>query len=248
MAKKSLEELIKKFDAELAAEDEGYDVHVRLTFIADVLGTTSPDEDIYRSFIASKAPDATSIEEEVAALGADDVFEKGTTIFPKDEDGKPFMWDYQVRGFFKAACSSLQRCGSAQMAKNTGKLKAFRKILDQCITVAPRKIKFNLSGEMGLCQRPLRAETAQGPRVAISSSETVPAGSTVEFTVRLLNEDWVLALMEWLNYGQYNGMLQWRNSGAGAFVYEILDDDGNVIGGNKANSSWAKMWSGQASA
>ena len=242
MAKKSLEALVKLFDEDVLEQDGGYDVRVRLTFLADVLGTATADEEIYRSYLADQAPDAPSVEEEVAALGVDDVFEKGTTIFPKDNDGNPFMWDYQVRGFFKAACSSLQRCKGEAFAKNTEKLKAFRKILDQCIVVAPRKIPFVLSGEMGMLQRPLRAETAQGPRVALASSETVPAGSTIEFTVRCLNEDWVLALFEWLNYGQYNGMLQWRNSGAGSFVYEILDEDGKVLGGNKSKSKWAEMW------
>ena len=247
MAKKSLEELVKKFEKEVLTEDQGYDVRVRLTFIADVLGTSTSDEQIYRSYLADQAPDAPSVEEEVAALGVDDVMEKGTTIFPKDEDGTPVMWDYQIRGFFKSACSSLQRCKGEAYSKNTGNLKAFRKVLDQCIVVAPRKIRFNLAGKTGILQRPLRAETAQGPRVALASSETVPAGSSIEFTVRCLNEDWVVALMEWLNYGQYNGMLQWRNSGAGAFVYEILGEDGTVIGGNKGKSRWADMWAGAAS-
>lgn len=246
MAKKSLEELVRKFDAEVLEEDQGFDVRVRLTFIADVLGTATTDEQIYRSYLADQAPDAPSVEEEVAAIGVDDMVEKGTTVFPKDADGTPIMWDYQIRGFFKSACSALQRCKGAAFAKNTEKLKAFRKILDQCILVAPRKIRFNLSGDMGMLQRPLRAQTAQGERVALASSETVPAGSTVEFTVRCLNDDWVLAMMEWLNYGQYNGMLQWRNSGAGAFLYEILDDEGNVIGGNKASSDWEKKWAGIA--
>ena len=95
---------------------------------------------------------------------------------------------------------------------------------------------------MDICQRPLRAETAQGPRVALASSETIPEGSSVEFTVRCLNEDWLTCVLAWLNYGQYCGFLQWRSSGAGSFVYEILDDEGHVIGGNKERSSWAKKW------
>ena len=237
----TLEALVKKFDAENT--DEGYDVKVRLTFIADVLGTATNQEDVYRAYIASKAPDAMSKEEEVEALGVDEVVDKGTTVFPKDSDGNPFMWDYQIRGFFKSACSALQRCKGEKIAKYTEKIKAYRKVLDQCVLVAPRKIKFNLSGEMGVLERPLRAETAQGPRVALASSETVPEGSTVEFTVRCLNEEWVMALMEWLNYGKYNGLLQWRNSGAGSFLYEILNEKGEVIGGNLNTSSWRKLWS-----
>ena len=239
--KKTLEELVSEFDAEME-KGESTDIHVRLTFIADVLGTATADPNIYSQYIASNAPDAPSKEEEIEAIGVDAMIDKGTTVFPKDENGNPFMWDYQVRGFFKSACSALQRCKGSWFAKHTEKIKAFRKVLDQCILVYPRRIPFELSGEMGICQRPLRANTAQGERVAIASSETVPAGSTVEFTVRVLNEDWMFAVLEWLNYGQYNGMLQWRNSGAGAFIYEIFDDNGNVIGGNKKNSEWAKKW------
>ena len=245
MAKKDLKALVAAFDNSIQEEDEGYDVRVRLTFIADVLGTAASDKDVYSAYIASNAPDAPSKAEEVEAIGVDESIEKGTTVFPRDKDGNPFLWDYQVRGFFKAACQSLNRCEGQAFAKATKSLKAYRKVLDQCVIVAPRKIPFNLSGEMDICQRPLRAETMQGPRVALASSETVPAGSTVEFTVRLLNETWLTALMEWLNYGQYCGFLQWRSSGAGSFVYEILDEDGTVLGGNKETSKWARMWSGE---
>lgn len=239
---KTINEIVKKYESEASA-DNYIDMHIRMTFIADVLGTATTDPNIYSQYIASNAPYAPSKEEEIEALGVDAVVEKGTTVFPKDENGNPIIWDYQIRGFFKSACSALQRCNG--VAKHTSKMKAFRKILDQCIFVYPRKIKIKVNGEMGICQRPLRASTAQGDRVAIASSETVPKGSTIEFTVRTLNEDWVMAILEWLDYGQYNGMLQWRNSGAGAFVYEVLDDDGNVIGGNKDRESgktWVEQW------
>lgn len=43
---------------------------VRLTFTEQVLGTASNNPDVHREFIASKAPDAASREDEVAALGA----------------------------------------------------------------------------------------------------------------------------------------------------------------------------------
>ena len=49
---------------------------VRLTFLEPVLGTWPSNENIARDFIASKAPDASTIEDEIAALGADAVAEK----------------------------------------------------------------------------------------------------------------------------------------------------------------------------
>lgn len=75
-------------------------LHIKLTFTAPVLGTSPANEDIYRDFIGSKAPDAASVEDEVAALGADAVIEKGMTVFPRTEDGRPFFYDYQIKGFF----------------------------------------------------------------------------------------------------------------------------------------------------
>ena len=30
-------------------------------------------------------------------------------VFPKDTDGCPIMWDYQVKGFFKDTCGALKR-------------------------------------------------------------------------------------------------------------------------------------------
>ena len=210
------------------------DIRIRVTLINEMLGTMANDPEIHREFIASKGPDAKSIEEEVAALGVDEVVEKSMTVYPKMEDGTPFVWDYQIRGFFKDTCAALQRCKGEDISKQSCALKAYKKIIDGCIFAYPRKIKINLSGEMGVCQRPLRGQTAQGERISLASSETVPAGSTFEFTVRCLSDSYEKAVLEWLDYGQYRGFLQWRNSGRGSFCYEVLDDNGNVIGGNKA--------------
>lgn len=58
---------------------------VRLTFLEPVLGTWPSNENIARDFIASKAPDASTIEDEIAALGADAVAEKGKTVFPRTD-------------------------------------------------------------------------------------------------------------------------------------------------------------------
>ena len=83
-------------------------MRVKLTFMDDILGTAPSDPEIHRSYIASKAPDAMSTEEEVAALGVDEVTEKGMTVFHKDADGNPVLWNYQIKGFFKSACSAMR--------------------------------------------------------------------------------------------------------------------------------------------
>ena len=210
------------------------EIRVRATFIEEVLGTASSNPEVHREFIASKAPDALSTEQEVEALGAEEVFEKGMTVFPRDKDGNPIFWDYQLKGFFKDTCGALSRCKGEAMAKESCGLKAYKKVIDGCIFVEPRQIKIDMhGGEMGLCQRPLRGQTAQGERIALATSETIPAGSTIEFTVICLSDTYEKAVLEWLEYGRFRAMGCWRNSGKGRMYYELLDSEGNVIGGNK---------------
>ena len=192
---------------------------VRVRFIEEVLGTASSDPEIHKEFIASKAPDAPSMEEEVAAVGADEVFDKSMTVFPKDENGRPFAWNYQWRGFFKDTIAALRKVPDTACSK----LKAYKKEVDGNISVWPRKIPFEFEGETGICQRPLRAQTAQGERVALAMSEQVPKGTTCEFTIQLFDAGLEKAVIEWLDYGAFRGIGQWRNSGKGRFTYEILE-------------------------
>lgn len=214
-------------------------IRVRVTLLEGMLGTSPANGDIYREFIGSKAPDASTVEDEVAALGADAVAEKGTTVFPRLEDGTPFIYDYQIKGFFKDSCQMLARLtgkgedGKKLAAVNeSSKLKAYKKIIDGLIFPQPRKIPIECAGDITLCQRPLRAQTMQGERVSLACSEEVPEGSTITFTVLCMDDSNVAAVKEWLDYGLLRGLGQWRNSGKGRFVWDELDEDGKVIGGN----------------
>ena len=219
-------------------------IHVRATFIEPVLGTAPNDKEIYENFIGSKAPDAATLEEEVAAVGVEEVASKGKTVFPKLEDGTPFIWDYQLKGFMKDACGMLSRIGGKdengkkRKVNESSKMTAFKKVIDGLIYVFPRAIPFQLANEnindsIRDCQRPLRAQTMQGERVTLANSEEIPAGSFIEFDVQCLADENMNAVIEWLEYGILRGIGQWRNSGKGRFTYELLDDDGNVIGQNK---------------
>lgn len=197
-------------------------ITVKVTFVEEVLGTASANHDIHEEYIASKAPDAQSREEEVASIGAEEVFEKSMTVFPRNEEGKPILWDYQWKGFFKDACASLKKVPDTESSK----IKAFKKEIDGLIFVGPRKIVIDLGeGEIGICQRPLRASTAQGERVALASSESIPAGSTVTFDITMLLDSHEKAVLEWLDYGALRGFGQWRNSGKGRFTYEVLKEE-----------------------
>lgn len=192
---------------------------VKVTFDEEVLGTAASNPDIHREYIASNSPNALTREEEVEAIGTEEVFEKSMTVFPRDKKGNPIVWDYQWKGFLKDAFGSLKKIPGTEC----GKVKAYKKEIDGLIFVFPRMIPFDMAGSMGICQRPLRAQTAQGERVALASSETVPAGSSMTFEIKCLLDTHVKAVIESLEYGQLRGFGQWRNSGKGRFHYEILD-------------------------
>lgn len=204
-------------------------IKVRITFTEEILGTASGDPKLHEEFVASKAPNAQSMEEEVAALGVDEVVRNGMTVFPRDDQGRPFLWDYQVKGFFKDACSMLSRCGGKDSngkkseVNESSKIKAYKKIIDGLIFVNPRRIPFIFDGQVGSCQRPLRAQTAQGERIAIANSETVPAGASIDVEIVLLNSEYEAAVIEWLDYGALRGIGCWRNASKGRFEYQLLD-------------------------
>jgi hypothetical protein len=152
--------------------------------------------------------------------------EKGKTVFPKDENGNPFIYDYQIKGFFKNA---------AKAFNYVKKLAAYKTKIDNLIFVNERKILLQIpeGKEMGNCQRPLRAQTPQGERVALANSDSCPEGTVIEFTVMSMVDDLMDNVEMWLDYGKLNGIGQWHNSGKGRFVWEKLDKKGKVIGGNK---------------
>lgn len=205
-------------------------LHISLEFLEPVLGMTPGDPAIYESFIGSKAPDAMNIEEEILAYGVDDVVERGMTVFPKLDDGTPFFWDYQIKGFFKDACGALSRCagkdpetGKKLPVNESAKIRAYKKIIDGVIFVDQRRIPIMSDKPMGLCQRPLRAQTMQGERVALAMSEEIPAGAKMEFDVSLLSAEYVPAVKEWFEYGKLRGLGQWRNASKGRFLATVAE-------------------------
>lgn len=199
----------------------GFDLNklrVRITFREPLLGTQPADPELHEKFIASKAPDAKSMAEEIAEKGAEEVTEKSMTVFPR-EDGAPFLWDYQIKGFFKEACSMLKRA----KIKPSSDMTAFKKVIDGLIFVSPRRIPIKFRGDIGNNQRPLRASTPQGERVALANSEEIPAGATAEFTVEMLDPAYREAVVAWLRYGAMHGLGQWRNASYGRFTTEIIE-------------------------
>ena len=192
------------------------EMRVRLTFINPILGSANANKEIHTDFIASKAPDKKSMTEEIEAIGVEAVEEKQMTVFPRMDDGTPCLWNYQIKGFFKNACGTLRNADGTESAK----IKAYKKFIDGLVFINERKIPLIFEGKIENLQRPLRASTPQGERVALANSEMLPAGTTCEFTIKTLKEDLLSTIKEWLDYGELNGIGQWHNSGCGAFKWE----------------------------
>lgn len=189
---------------------------VELRFLSDILGTVPLNKAIYEDYIATKPGAPPHAAEESESIAFED---KGKTGFHRLPDGTPFLYSYVQKGYLKDACGMMARVSDSYSSK----LRAYKKVIDGLVFVEPRMIPFVLSGPIGELQRPLRAQTAQGERVALAFSETIPAGSTLAFTLIVLDDKAVSAalLRELLDYGKYRGQGQWRNASWGTFSYSM---------------------------
>lgn len=198
---------------------------LKLTFTEPLLGTLAGEKEIAKEFIASKVSGGIPKADEIDVIESlDESLEKGSTVFNADENGV-FLWDYQVKGFFKDAMLALLTTGNftQEALKKVGLTKyAYKRTIDHHLFINPRKIHLDLSGPTFFVERPLRADTMRGERIALARSEAAPAGTTCEIEVVTMNKSIVPFLYECLNYGALRGIGQWRNSGMGRFTYEEL--------------------------
>lgn len=197
-------------------------MHIRITFTDPLLGTKAGNAEVFTDFIAARRQGGTPPDEEEAArrLEKEGDVENASTFFHRGTNGIPILWDYQLKGFFKDACGSLRRVpGSMSSA-----VKAYKQVIDGTIFVGPRQIPLEIPGgaATSFVERPLRAQTMKGERVALARSESAPAGTSLECEVLLLDPGAEPLVREWLDYGALRGIGQWRNSGMGRFAWEEL--------------------------
>lgn len=190
--------------------------NVKLTFITEFLGGTSKDHELFSKFQAAQA-DNPSDEMETAPNGE---MKEGTGFHRLD--GKIIIYDYMIRGFFKEAARDMAGVAGSK----TKTVKAYIKTIDGKVFVEPRQIVIGNVQEIEPLERPLRAQTAMGPRVTLAKSERIAPGATVEFALKVLPPSMKGAnieelLHEWLSYGMLKGLGQWRNGSYGRFTYEL---------------------------
>jgi hypothetical protein len=195
---------------------------IRLVFTEDLLGSSPLNKELYTKYIETlKAKRKDPRPEDEPAEAETIEIEEKMTGFMRDEGGI-FIYDYAVKGFLKEAGNVL---------KTALDVKALRQKIDNYWFVDPRRVRiFAPDGTAkkepdGLNQRPLRAQTPQGPRTALAVSEMVKAGSHLDFTLRMLDGSPLKKEMEiletLLSYGANKGLGQWRNGGYGRFTFTI---------------------------
>ena len=195
--------------------------NITIKFTEPMLGTKPSNKEIFGDWVASKAPDGDKRKEELDS--AEHAEEGGTTVFARD-NGEPGIYDYQIKGFFKDACAALNRSDS-EFRDKMEKLSAYKTKIDQCIFVYPRFIKFTIpeGSSISMLERPLRADTPQGPRIALARSEIVPVGTTISFELQVLSKDLQRWVQLCLDYGKMRGIGQWRNASYGRFTWSQIE-------------------------
>jgi hypothetical protein len=192
---------------------------LRITLTTPLLGTIPKDPEIYEAWVRTQqaekaAKEGIELPEGEGPMGDEGGFEeRGWTTFYGDDQGRPVLKAYQFRGFLKEA---------ANVIKDAVGVKNLRHHVENTVRIEPRDIVLadKIDGDI---QRPLRAMTAQGPRVSLVRSDYVGEGRSYELQMGILKgskvtEEVIRAI---LDYGSFKGLLQWRTAGFGSFTYEL---------------------------
>lgn len=199
----------------------------RLVGLQPLLGGVALDKEIFTKYIATKARD---FEKENAKEDVENVIdenEKVTGFYRDVETGNVIIKGYQIKGFMKEAAKALKdQLGLASCVSK----------IDNFVFIAEDNIPVMRGGEWikqpdNFLERPLRGETPQGPRVSLAKSEQICGDWYIDITVKVIENKKTAksialdmgVIEELLSYGQFKGLLQWRNAGYGSFRIEEIE-------------------------
>jgi hypothetical protein len=202
---------------------------VRIRLLEDMLGTVPANKAVYSEYIESKKPVEMQEEREADTI-MEKLEEKGYTIFHSDEEGI-FLYNYMVKGFLKHA-------GNVMKGDDNLGVKALKSKLSDFLFVFPRRIHVGKAEADGIFERPLRADTPKGPRTSLSRSDKLNAGTEIEFEIHWLPHPEIKEelIRELLEYGQLQGLGQFRNGSFGSFEVVAFEPIGGVVKKGKAKA------------
>lgn len=232
--------------------EESY-YELKISLLEPMLGTVPKDTSIYGDWVLAKReegqkdlPESEKDKDDetltVDTVGAEE--RKGWTGFHWDQGG-PFIYNYMVKGFLKNA---------AKVLRQQSGISALQSKVTNFVYVRPRRVHFDMADAMqaeelvsyigtgeatakigpnGLAclERPLRAETMRGPRVSLARSDVIGGGTVIRCVVKLLKNPEITekVLRYLLQYGENQGLGQWRNADWGSFEYELEKCDKSRI-------------------
>lgn len=219
-----------------------YHMNVRIILTKELLAMSpgTGNQDMYAKFIAGHAIDAQTREDEVNTYGAQEVTDKGRSIF--DVINGKIVWpSRRWLGYFKSKTGADRRDDEALVVD----LSSYKGVFDENISFTAENFPVTLpksaNGKTGICDRSIPGDGYKR-ETSIKSSQTAPPGTITRFTVQTnvktvgkkgCEMDFMNILRECLDAGIFSGTGEWRGSGKkGTFLWEELDDDGKVIGGN----------------
>lgn len=218
----------------------------RLHGTSSLLGSNPANPEIHSQYVAAKVSELVKTglmseteakakaEEETSMLPTAeqleeqqrDIKERGLTVFLRNGRGEICISAHVLKGYFKGALTVL---------KDQLGLSAVKGKVDNLVFINPAYIPLTSGDEPahspdGYNERPLRAETMQGPRVTLASSEEIDAPWELEFEITLIQNNGTKrsASISWaelecaLDYGAFKGLGQWRNAGHGSFTWERI--------------------------
>lgn len=217
---------------------------VVLRFVQPVLGTVPKNRELYSDFIESKASkrieqpgEEPLLPESERETVVEELEEAGWTGFhqrPQERGGALFVYDYYVKGYLKNAANVLKdSLGGFSRKRDSGGFSNLKSHVNNYVFVNPREVAITdaqgneLTAPDDVLPRPLRAMTAQGPRVSLVKSDLIQAGRLLKFEVVIVpghpfkHEDELVGRL--LEYAAYQGFGQWRNGGYGRA--EVVKDE-----------------------
>lgn len=159
-------------------------------------------------------------------------------VFLKCKEGYPYLGTQVVKGFLKSSSEAISRTRTGKNGTFNRSAAASSKYINQYLIASPiyffdakndkkrKDIKRDDDGNAVYLERPLRAETAKGSRIALASSEIIESPCVAKFTISIfgdeLNPLTINDLKDNFAYGVMVGFSAWRGSGQyGRF--EVID-------------------------